>query len=235
MKRRPQLPILFIAVTIAFQLFSTPAIASELPGDKDLRHAFPEPVILIDVGHGGIDGGTSYGNILEKDINLDIGRRLYLILRSHGYRAILNRTDDYALSDDNRWLKSRSRHIRDLAQRKELSEHIPASIVVSLHVNWGRNKSKRGALVLHQNEGRSALLAHSLQNALERLYDNYILKFPELGKPFYLLNHIDSPAVIVEAGFLSNPEDRAMLTNHRGQQKIAEAIYLGILEYFTVS
>ncbi|MNO16666.1 Germination-specific N-acetylmuramoyl-L-alanine amidase precursor [compost metagenome] len=234
MKRRV-LSALLVTVTMAFSLCITPAHASELPEERDLRHAFPEPVILIDVGHGGIDGGTSYGDILEKDINLAIGRRLYMVLRSHGYRAILNRTDDYALSDDNRWLKSRSRHIRDLAQRKELSEQIPASIVVSLHVNWARNKSRRGPLVLHQNEGRSVLLANSLQSSLRNLYDNTSLKYPELGRPFYLLNHVDSPAVIVEAGFLSNPEDRNMLTTINGQQKIAEAIYSGILEYFTVS
>ncbi|MGG6311517.1 N-acetylmuramoyl-L-alanine amidase family protein [Paenibacillus macerans] len=210
---------------------SPPAMADN---DKDLRHAFPEPVILIDVGHGGIDGGTSYEDILEKDINLEIGRRLYMVLRSHGYRAILNRTGDYALSDDNRWLRSRSRHLRDLAQRKELSEQLPASIVVSLHVNWGRNKTKRGPLVLHQNEGGSALLAASIQQALEGLYQPNQSMLPELGKPFYLLNHIDCPAVIVETGFLSNTEDRALLTSGRGQQKIAEALYAGIAEYFTV-
>jgi len=77
-------------------------IATAADEGNDLRHAFPEPVILIDAGHGGIDGGTSYKQFLEKDINLEIGRRLYVVLRSHGYRAILNRTGDYALSDDNR-------------------------------------------------------------------------------------------------------------------------------------
>lgn len=221
--------IMMIPIALGFGI--APAAAD---GGKDLRYAFPEPVILIDAGHGGIDGGTSYEQILEKDINLEIGRRLYVVLRSHGYRAILNRTGDYALSDDNRWLQNRSRHIRDLAQRKELSEQLPASIVVSLHVNWGRNKSKRGPLVLHQNEGRSAVLAASIQQSLERLYRLDNARVPELGKPFYLLNHIDCPAVIVEMGFLSNAEDRAILTNGRGQQKIAEALYRGIAEYFTV-
>ncbi|WP_178021503.1 N-acetylmuramoyl-L-alanine amidase [uncultured Paenibacillus sp.] len=225
--------LLAIILTVPVALGSGIAPASADEG-KDLRHAFPEPVILIDAGHGGIDGGTSYEQILEKDINLEIGRRLYVILRSHGYRAILNRTGDYALSDDNRWLRSRSRHLRDLAQRKELSEQLPASIVVSLHVNWGRNSSKRGPLVLHQNEGRSAMLAASIQRSLERLYELNAARTPELGKPFYLLNHIDCPAVIVETGFLSNAEDRAVLTNRRGQQSIAEALYRGIAEYFTV-
>lgn len=199
--------------------------------DSSFRHAFPQPVILIDAGHGGIDGGTSYGDILEKNINLEIGRRLYVILRSHGYETILNRTGDYALSDDNRWLRSRSRHIRDLAQRKQLSKELPSEIVVSLHVNWGKNKSKRGPIILHQTEGRSAFLAASIQNSLNNLYGTSSL--PQVGKPFYLLNYVDSPAVIVETGFISNAEDRAMLNSKRGQQKIAEAIYGGIVQYFT--
>lgn len=227
---RRKLPVLLAAALMLFSLWvdSTPVSADV----DDLKYAFPEPVILIDVGHGGIDGGTSYGDILEKDINLDISRRLYMLLRSHGYRTILNRTGDYALSDENRWLKTRSRHIRDLAQRKELSEQVPASIVVSMHVNWGRNKARRGPLVLHQNEGRSAFLATSIQNSLDALYDSH--RLPQVGKPFYLLKHVDSPAVIVEMGFISNTKDRAMLTSKRGQQKIAEAIYAGIVQYFTV-
>ncbi|RCX21546.1 N-acetylmuramoyl-L-alanine amidase [Fontibacillus phaseoli] len=226
--------ILLLFTLTAFHVWIAPVAASADGNDNDLRHAFPEPVILIDVGHGGIDGGTSFGDLLEKDINLAVGRRLYMILRSHGYRTILNRTGDYTLSDDNRWLNSRSRHMRDLAQRKELSEQVPASIVVSVHVNWGRNKAKRGPLVLHQEEGRSAALAGSIQHALDDLYDLPRTTLPELGKPFYLLRHIDSPAVIVETGFISNSEDRAMLISTRGQQKIAEAIYAGIAEYFTV-
>ena len=231
MKIRIRYPLAgLLIVSLALGLCGSPAGAD----DKDLRHVFPEPVILIDAGHGGIDGGTSYEEIMEKDINLEIGRRLYVVLRSHGYRAILNRTGDYALSDDNRWSRSRSRHMRDLAQRKELSEQLPASIVVSLHVNWGRNKSKRGPLVLHQNEGRSALLAASIQNALERFYNLNRASIPQIGKPFYLLKHVESPAVIVEMGFLSNAEDRAQLISRSGQQKIAEAIYTGIAEYFTV-
>lgn len=202
--------------------------------EQAIRHAFPQPVILIDVGHGGIDGGTSSGTLLEKDINLEIGRRLYMVLRSHGYTAILNRTGDYALSDDNRWLNSRSRHLRDLAQRKELSEQVPSSIVISLHVNWGRNSSRRGPLVLHQDEGQSALLAGALQHALEDAYQLNMRRLPELGSPFYLLKHTDPPAVIVETGFISNAEDRSLLASPRGQQKIAEALYSGIVEYFMV-
>lgn len=194
-------------------------------------HPFAHDVILIDVGHGGIDGGTSYGDILEKDINLAISRRLFMLLRREGYHAVLNRDADYALSDDNRWHRSSSRHRRDLSQRKQLSSEIPTKLVVSVHVNWGKNSSRRGGIVLHQSEGRSTLLAETIQEQLNLVYrsNNGIM----IGKPYYLLNQTQVPAVIVETGFLSNMEDRKLLTGRNGQMQIAEAIADGIISYLT--
>ncbi|MGG3282322.1 N-acetylmuramoyl-L-alanine amidase [Paenibacillus solani] len=194
-------------------------------------YPFPQKVVLIDVGHGGIDGGTSYGDILEKDINLAISRKLFMLLRQEGYHAILNRDADYALSDDNRWHRSSSRHRRDLSQRKQLSSEIPTKLVVSVHVNWGKNTSKRGGIVLHQSEGRSILLADIIQDKLNRVYHSH--NHITLGKAYYLLNQTQVPAVIVETGFLSNSEDRQLLTSRNGQMQIAEAIADGIISYLT--
>ncbi|MEC0180914.1 N-acetylmuramoyl-L-alanine amidase [Paenibacillus peoriae] len=195
-------------------------------------HAFAKPVILIDVGHGGVDGGTSHKKLLEKDINLAIGQKLYLILRSQGYPAVLNRDKDYALSDDNRWLPSKSRHQKDLAQRKSLTEQLPTSLVVSLHVNWNKRSEKRGPIVLYQDEGGSYLLAERIQHSLNRLF--CMNRETIYGKPFYLLNKIQHPAVIVETGFISNAQDRAMLSADRGQKNIAEAIAEGVIAHLTV-
>ncbi|WP_368028332.1 N-acetylmuramoyl-L-alanine amidase [Paenibacillus sp. DCT19] len=137
---------------------------------RSSHHAFAAPVILLDVGHGGIDGGTTAQGVLEKDINLAISQKVYLLLRSKGYAVIINRLGDYALSDDNRWLNSRSRHRRDLAQRKSLSEEVSTDIVVSIHANWSAKSTSHGPVVLHQKEGRSYLLAQSIQNAMNDLY-----------------------------------------------------------------
>ncbi|MBT2292623.1 N-acetylmuramoyl-L-alanine amidase [Paenibacillus albidus] len=186
-------------------------------------------MILIDAGHGGIDGGTSHGDILEKNITLDISRRLFLLLRSDGFDAILNRNGDYAPSDENRWLRSSSRHLRDLAQRKELAETLPANVVVSIHVNWAPSPAKHGPLVLYRQEGRSFMLAESIQNQLNRLYQ--VEGDTRPGKPFYLLNKITATTVIVEAGFISSPVDRAKLCSGKGQEEIAEAIAGGIAAY----
>ncbi|MFE4711960.1 N-acetylmuramoyl-L-alanine amidase [Paenibacillus sp. NPDC056722] len=186
-------------------------------------------MILIDAGHGGVDGGTSHGKILEKDITLDISRKLFLLLRSDGFDAILNRNGDYAPSEENHWLRSSSRHLRDLAQRKELAETLPANIVVSIHINWASSPSKHGPLVLYRQEGRSFMLAKSIQSQLNHLYGTQTDSRP--GKPFYLLNKITATTVIVEAGFISSPTDRAKLCSPAGQQEIAEAVANGIAAY----
>ena len=227
-------PKLFIAI-ISTVLIITPinfAVAlgaGAEPVDSALEQAFAGQLVLIDAGHGGIDGGTSFEHILEKDINLDISKQLYLILRSQGIKAVLNRTGDYALSDDNHWSRTRSRHMRDLAQRQELSDELQPTLVVSLHVNWGKNKSKGGPLVLHQDEGRSTLLAYTIQNALNQYYGTKTT--PIVGKPFYLLNQNNVPSVIVEMGFLSNEKDRLTMTKASGKKQIAQCIAAGLSSY----
>ncbi|MGQ8871625.1 N-acetylmuramoyl-L-alanine amidase family protein [Paenibacillus sp. TSA_86.1] len=199
---------------------------------RSSHHAFAAPTILLDVGHGGIDGGTSDAGVLEKDINLAISQKLYLLLRSKGYAVIINRLGDYALSDENRWLNSRSRHVRDLAQRKSLSEEVSTDIVVSIHANWSSRSATHGPVVLHQREGRSYLLAQSIQDAMNRLCGTH--REVVWGKPFYMLNYVKQPAVIVETGFLSNAADRARINNPAEQKRIAQSIADGIIYYLSV-
>lgn len=197
--------------------------------DEEQNWTLPHTAVIIDVGHGGIDGGASHGDTLEKDINLAVAKKLYLLLRSQGIPAIMNRTSDYALSEDNRWHQTRSRHRKDLSQRRQLTEEIDSDLLVSLHVNWAKNSAKRGPLVLHQNAGESALLAFCVQDALNRQQQTITL--PRLGKPFYLLRQVDQPSIIVEMGFISNATDRVMLTDAQRQKEVAQAIASGIRQY----
>ncbi|CAM3801917.1 N-acetylmuramoyl-L-alanine amidase [Cohnella lubricantis] len=208
------------------------APAAALSPGSLASHTMPAADVLIDAGHGGIDSGTHWGDVMEKDINLAISRKLYLILRSRGVKAVLNRTGDYALSDENRWHRA-SRHSRDLSQRGGLSEEIEPRMFVSIHVNWAPKRRKRGPLVLHQPEGRSALLASFIQEGLNR--QQKTSRHPIAESSFYVLNRIRVPSVIVETAFLSDPGDRAMLTSTRGQTRIAAAIAEGIIAYRCIS
>ncbi|MED1919496.1 N-acetylmuramoyl-L-alanine amidase [Bacillus thuringiensis] len=189
--------------------------------------------ILIDVGHGGVDSGTSYGDLYEKDINLQIAKQLYQQLTEAGYTVALNRNKDIALSDENRWLDNRSRHIRDLAQRKNLAKEIGPQMLLSLHVNWASNSRRRGAILLYQDTEQSYMLAELLQNSLNKLSGTN--NQPVRGKTYYMLRHNYCPSVIVEMGFISNAHDREMLTNPKAQEKIAQAITEAVSEYVKLS
>ncbi|WNC16252.1 N-acetylmuramoyl-L-alanine amidase [Brevibacillus brevis] len=185
--------------------------------------------ILIDVGHGGVDSGTSFGKLYEKDINLQIAKVLYKELTDAGYRVALNREEDIALSDDNRWLNTRSRHIRDLAQRRNLAKELRPQMMLSLHVNWSSDKRRRGPVVLYQRNDQSFMLAQLVQDSLDRLSGTH--DKPVKGGTYYVLRHSYCPTVIIEMGFISNARDREMLTSPQGQEKIAQAIKAGVSEY----
>lgn len=205
--------------------------AADSAAPPDIRRAIPGADVLIDAGHGGIDGGTHWGDVMEKDINLAIARKLYLLLRSQGIRAVLNRTGDYALSDDNRWHAVRSRHRRDLSQRGSLPDEIEAAALVSIHVNWSPRGAKRGPLVLYRKgDGRSSMLAEFVQVSLNQ-QQGLSRRLPQEESRIYLLNRVKSPATLVEAGFLSDAADREMLTSRRGQTRVAEAIAAGVFAY----
>jgi N-acetylmuramoyl-L-alanine amidase len=188
--------------------------------------------ILIDVGHGGIDSGTTYGSLYEKDINLQVAKQLYQQLSKAGYKVAMNRSQDIALSDDNRWLNTRSRHLRDLAQRRNLAKLMDPQMMISLHVNWSSDPKRRGPMILYQGNEQSYMLAQILQSSLNRLSETN--NYPVKGKTYYMLRHNYCPSVIVEMGFISNARDRAMMTNPAAQKKIAQAILDAVSEYVTL-
>ncbi|UUZ84380.1 N-acetylmuramoyl-L-alanine amidase [Paenibacillus sp. P26] len=197
-----------------------------LPAFHNRLPAFTGVDVLIDAGHGGIDSGTVSGTIAEKDINLAIAQKTYKNLQKMGYRTVLNRIGDYALSNENGWLRIRSRHKKDLAQRSHLAGEIKPKLMLSLHVNASRRSSIRGPLMLHQKNEQSKPLATILQNTLNPLYG--VDEKPRYGRTYYLLRHTKVPTVIVEMGFLTNPQDRDLLTRPDGQEQIARLICKGL-------
>jgi N-acetylmuramoyl-L-alanine amidase len=202
-------------------------------GKADAHPIIGNADVVIDAGHGGIDSGAVYGNVYEKDINLEIAKQTSAILRNKGYFVILNRANDYALSDDNRWLRNRSRHIRDLSQRSQLANLVNPKVFVSIHVNWAPNPSKGGPLVLYQNNRDSILLAQLIQKQLNAVFGSKGI--PVHGKTYYWLNYVKASAVIIETGFITNEHDRKRLTDQKGQHEIARHISAGIEEYLTLN
>lgn len=192
----------------------------------------PSADIILDVGHGGIDSGTMVGKYEEKDMNLAIAKKTYKALVKRGYRVIINRTEDYALSDDNTWSFG-SRHRKDLTQRSGLANTIKPSMMLSLHINWSKKSNTRGPLVIYQNQSDSILLASLLQDALNQVYGTEEL--PVFGKKYHVLKYTKCPSVIVELGFLSNKSDRKLLNDSHHQAKLAKAITQAVEQYFAMT
>ncbi|WP_274470744.1 MULTISPECIES: N-acetylmuramoyl-L-alanine amidase family protein [unclassified Paenibacillus] len=192
----------------------------------------PYADVLIDVGHGGIDTGARFGKYDEKDMNLAISKKTYKLLQKRGYRVVINRTEDYALSTDNKWSVG-SRHRKDLAQRSGIANTIKPKMMLSMHINWSGKPDRRGPLVFHQNQSESILLANLLQNSLNRVYGTEDL--PILGKKYYVLRNTKCPSVIIEFGFISNKSDRKLLNSSHHQAKLAEAVARAVDQFFAMT
>lgn len=191
--------------------------------------------IVIDPGHGGIDGGTNIGDILEKDINLIIGLRLKEILIKKGATVIMTREIDDSL--DDHIINNGSRHREDLNARVKIVNDSNADMLVSIHVNYIKNPKKIGAIVFyHTNGEKGKHLAEHMQGYLNDISTykkmDITVKHSATSGNYYILGNTSPPGIIVEVGFLSNQIDRGLLLDPEHQNEIIERITKGIIAYF---
>lgn len=182
-------------------------------------------IILIDPGHGGADPGkvVSEGE-KEKEINLKISEYLTEYLEQGGAGVYMTRTDDEALSDSKR---------ADLRERRRLAEKEEVDAYVSIHQNFYPDESVKGAQVFYPKscEGGKKL-AECIQSRLIEIADKSNKRVVKENNTYYMLKNAEKPSVIVECGFLSNPEENRLLNSEEYQKRIAWAIYIGIADYF---
>ncbi len=184
--------------------------------------------VIIDAGHGGIDPGAVANNLVEKDINLAVAKKLKDFLSLSGYNVILTREEDVALCDTNKSGYKRD----DLERRLSLVEATDNCVFVSIHMNKFELESASGLQTFYStNNAESLKLAECIQDASKLLDpDNRRTVKPDDGNIFILENTF-KPAVLVECGFLSNSADAAKLSDPIYQNKLAYAIYGGIINY----
>ena len=177
-----------------------------------------------DAGHGGFDPGkVSKDNTLEKDINLSITKKLQIYLEQSGSFILNTRIDDTALSDKKR---------EDMNERKKLANEEGVDLFVSIHQNSFPQENVKGAQVFYYGDSEeSKKLAECVQNRLKEI-DGNNNREAKANKDYYLLKKTGVPSIIVECGFLSNPEENNKLKSEEYQEKIAWAVYLGILDYY---
>jgi N-acetylmuramoyl-L-alanine amidase len=190
-------------------------------------------VIIVDAGHGGMDGGAVGRNgTIEKDINLSIAKKLKSYIEEHGDTCIMIREVDEGLYSQEGTVRHKKNE--DLKNRKEIIKEHDADMFISIHLNYFPQAQYYGAQVFYpKGDESSQRLAKLTQEELVRILDRNNKRVEKPSDTYYILNGNKVPSIIVECGFLSNPEEENLLKNEEYQNKIAWSIYCGIVRYFT--
>lgn len=182
-------------------------------------------IIILDIGHGGDDPGTSYQNILEKDLNLAIGLELEKELSRNGASVILTREGDYDISSPNANRRKKS----DFDNRIDLINKSKANVYLSIHINYLEDTSYYGGQIFYYGE-ENKKLAEFLQSEFNTIsYPRSIKPMPNI----YMYRRLKIPGVLVECGFISNKKEREKLITPAYQKEIAKVLTQGLANYFT--
>ena len=193
--------------------------------------SLPQKAIILDAGHGGEDGGASSADgLLEKDLNLSLVLTMRDILVSDGFDVILTRDTDTLLYDRNVNFQGQKKRL-DMAARLKITEEAPNAVFVSIHMNTYPHPSCQGVQVWYsENNDASFELAKTIQSTTQKLLqpenDRTVKRS---GSSIYLLHKLECPAVLVECGFLSSPEEAALLGDESYRQQLALTLCMGIL------
>ncbi len=221
---------LFVCVTLLFSVVCghSSLLLEKIVTDTDESEA---PVIILDAGHGGEDGGaTGVNGVLEKNLNLALSQQLGALLEMAGYTVIKTRTDDRLLCAEDTPRGHRKQG--DLEGRLAVASQYPNGVFISLHMNTFPNDSCRGTQVWYtQNDTESVNLANAVQNRIkETLQPNNNRKIKAATSSIYLLRHATTPAILIECGFLSTPAECEMLSDETYQRALALAIFSAICD-----
>lgn len=195
-----------------------------------------QPVILIDPGHGGVDGGAvGITGAVEKDINLQIALRLRDVLTRAGFVVIMTREDDRSIHDSSAQTV-REQKVSDLRNRLAMTELYPDSVLISIHQNTLSDSSVKGAQVFFSpNAQSSRQLAQCVQDSFNAQLNDRSKEIKQAGKNLYLFYYAKNTAILAECGFLSNSDEESHLRTEEYQDKIVFAIYKGLLEYLKMN
>lgn len=186
--------------------------------------------LVLDAGHGGEDGGAvSLTGVAESQINLSIVLKLRDVLGLYGVDPILLRETDISLHDDSaRTLREKKRS--DLKNRVTAVEAVEGGTLLSIHQNTYTSSRYRGSHVFYAPTEGSQVLAEHLQSSIKAaLQPDNGRAVKQIPSTVYIMDHVTCPAVLIECGFLTNPEEEALLRDEDYQRKLAAVIAAGWL------
>lgn len=219
------LTVMLMAGAIALLAVITRGRPDELETDGE-----PVRTVVIDAGHGGMDGGAvAPDGTPEKEINLEIARILCSLMRVSGYKVVMTRETDTMLGQD---IASGSAKMRDLKKRLEVSSSYPEALTVSIHCNKFPSESCRGLQVYFSDSEEARQTAEAIQTASTLLDPQNKRKIKKADSSIYLLKRAVAPSVLVECGFLSNGEELKLLKDGAYRKKLALVLMTGAESFY---
>ena len=187
-------------------------------------------LLIIDPGHGGMDGGaTSITGVEERELNLEIALRLEALAALYGIPTeMTRRTAEIDYPEDANTI--RQKKVADTRARVELINAAANAVVISIHQNIYDGPNASGPQVLFADTAASEEFSLSMQEALTEALGLTRPRPPiQVRQGVYIMNHINTPAILVECGFLSNPEEEAALRTEAYQIRLASALLSGYI------
>lgn len=185
--------------------------------------------IVVDAGHGGDDPGkVGINGVLEKDLNLQIALKLKDLLEKDGMKVVLTREGDAGLYDAG----ADNKKVQDMRRRCEIITEAKPVFTISIHQNSYPDETIKGAQCFYfgqSEEGKE--LAETIQENLKLQLDKENHRMAKANESYYLLKKTPTPTVIVECGFLSNSKEAELLMTDKYQQKVAQAVYMGAVQF----
>ena len=216
--------IIFVGVTFRPKRSEPQQPQKQLPPEKAPLEYY---LVAIDPGHGGRDGGSDYDAVKEKDINLAIAKRIKTVYQSWKGQIMLTREGDYRVTE--LYPNERTKQRRDLSGRIKVAQEENADLLVSIHVN-AASSALKGPMVFYQKDNETSKeLGGSI---IEQLHNVERHQQQDLiGADYFILNQANIPAVLVEVGFITHPEEREKLQAEEYQEQLACAIAEGIKNF----
>lgn len=176
--------------------------------------------IIIDPGHGGVDGGaTSCTGLLESTLNLEISLRLNDLFHLLGYDTRIIRTGDISVYTKGETIAQKK--ISDLKERVRIVNETENAILVSIHQNNFSDSRYSGAQIFYSSTAQSKQLAEQLQTAFKETINQGSNRICKKSNGIYLMEHINKPGILIECGFLSNPEEESKLKRPEYQKQLS--------------
>lgn len=214
--------LFFLSFRDSLSELAVPAAASPATGR----------VIVLDAGHGGEDpGAIGRDGTYEKDLNLSITLDVGRLLTEMGYTVVYTRTEDKLLYKESENIKG-LRKISDLKNRCAVAAEYPEALFVSLHMNSFGDGRYSGLQVYYSEEnGESSILAEAVQTEVRTVLQTENRRKTKPGKDIYVLEHTACPSILIECGFISNPDECEKLKNEEYRRRLAFAIVTGLVNY----